>query len=192
MGITAAASPGAFQTFLISESLRGGWRRGMPVAFAPLVSDAPIVVAILLLLGRLPPLFLRGISLAGGIFVLYLAWGAWQNWRKGGGLSESETQNERRGLWRGAVMNLLSPGPYLFWSLVNGPLLLAALRQSPLHGGAFLVGFYGIFIGTMLAIVGVFHQARRLGPRAVRGLLWVSIGILFIFGGALIQRAIEG
>ena len=44
---------------------------------APLVSDLPIVLLALLLLEHLPPLFLRGVSLVGGLFVLYLAWGMW-------------------------------------------------------------------------------------------------------------------
>jgi len=37
----------------------------------------------------------------------------------------------------------------------------------------------------------VFHQARRFGPRIVRGLLLISIGILVIFGILLIQRGLS-
>ncbi len=80
LGLTAAASPGPTQTFLIGQSLAGGWRRGAPVAFAPLISDGPIIFLTILVLEQLPSLLIRIISLTGGLFVLYLAWGLWRQW----------------------------------------------------------------------------------------------------------------
>jgi hypothetical protein len=80
----------------------------------------------------------------------------------------------------------------MFWSLVNGPLLLSALRQSPWHGMAFVISFYGVFIGGMLSIAALLHQARRFGPRLVRWLLLASILILVVFGLVLIRQAIWG
>jgi threonine/homoserine/homoserine lactone efflux protein len=190
LGIAAAAAPGPFQAFLISESLAGGWRRGFSIAMAPLVSDLPIVLLALSLLEQLPPLFLRGVSVVGGLFVLYLAWGMWRRWRAGADRVEGFKLAEGSGLRRGALINLLGPGPYLFWTLVLGPVLLAALRASPLHGGAFVLGFYGVFIGGLLGLVGLFDQARRLGPRVVRALLLVSIVILVVFGVGLLRKGI--
>jgi threonine/homoserine/homoserine lactone efflux protein len=195
LGLTAAASPGPFQTFLISESLAGGWQRGAPVAFAPLASDLPIILLTMFLLAQMPPLFLRVISLAGGLFVLYLAWGLWQGWRAGAGMqTESPANNRRRSAWgnlgRAVLVNFLSPGPYLFWALVNGPILLSALRASPVHAGAFVLGFYGVFICGLLSLAGLFHQARRMGPRVVRVLLLASIAILVVFGALLLKQGL--
>ena len=198
LGLAAAFSPGPFQAFLISQALANGWRRAAPVAFAPLISDGPIIIAILLVLDQLPVKLLRVIGVIGGLFVFYLAWGLWQQWRKG---TPSEVENfeqqvtvggSRKTLFRGVLMNLLSPGPYTFWTLVTGPILLSALRQSPVHGGSFLIGFYGALIGGMLGIAALFHLARRLGPNVVRGLTLASIVILIAFGGLLVQRGIWG
>jgi threonine/homoserine/homoserine lactone efflux protein len=189
-GIAAAATPGPFQTYLISETLAGGWRRGGPVAFAPLISDLPIILLALLLLDQVPARFLRGINLAGGLFSLYLAWGLWKQWRASAGKEHICHERAGSGLCRGALMNLLGPGPYLFWTLVVGPILLSALQESLLHGGAFVLGFYGIFVGGLLALVGVFHQARRLGSRVVRAMLLISIGILAVLGGGLLREGL--
>jgi threonine/homoserine/homoserine lactone efflux protein len=90
LGLSAAASPGPFQTYLISESLSGGWKRGAPVAFAPLITDLPIILFSLFILNQMPPNFLRVISLAGGLFVFYLAWGLWKSWRQSAGKDEFE------------------------------------------------------------------------------------------------------
>jgi threonine/homoserine/homoserine lactone efflux protein len=192
LGFAAAITPGAFQTYLISESLSGGWRRGAPVAFAPLISDLPIILFSLFVLSQIPESFLRLISVAGGVFALYLAWGLWGNWRKGANLQETATERSEGSLRRGVIANFLTPGPYLFWALVSGPILLTALRQSIAFGGAFLLGFYGILILSLLGIALVFSQARRLGPRVVHILLLVSILILVVFAGLLIRQGIFG
>jgi len=191
LGLTAAATPGPLQTYMINQTLAGGWRRGAVVALAPLIGDTVIVLLTLLLLDQIPAQFLKIISLAGGLFALYMAWNLWKQWQSGT-RSSPESQLHPNGVLRRAVlMNLLSPGAYAFWTLVNGPILLAALHQSILHGVAFLLGFYGVFICGMLGIVALFHQARRLGPAVVRGLTLVSILILTSFGVFLIWQGIS-
>jgi threonine/homoserine/homoserine lactone efflux protein len=192
LGFAAALTPGSFQTYLISESLAGGWRRGAPVAFAPLISDLPIILLSLFVLNQLPENFLNVISLAGGVFALYLAWRLWGNWRKGDELEDTRSEISRGSLRRGVIANFLTPGPYLFWALVSGPILLTALRQSIAFGAAFILGFYGVFILSLLGIALIFSQARRLGPRVVHILLLVSIIILVIFAGLLIRQGIFG
>ena len=192
LGFTAAISPGPFQTYLITETLSGGWRRGMPVTFAPLITDLPIILLSLFLLNQLPENFLRIISLAGGVFVLYLAWRIWGSWRQGTDNTEPDTSSSKGSLRRGAIANLLTPGPYLFWALVSGPILLSALHQSIAAGAAFLIGFYGIMILSLMGIVLIFHQARRLGPRVVHILLLVSLVVLIIFGMILLKQGIWG
>lgn len=192
LGLTAAASPGPFQTFLVSQTLTGGWRRGAPVTLAPLVSDVPIVAIILLLLNRLPERFLDWISLAGGLFLIYLARSLWISWRAQGNPAQAEAPPTAPGggLWRGVLMNALSPGPYTFWAFINGPILIAAWQSSAWHAAGFLVGFYGLMIGAGLVLVLIFHQARRLGPQVVRALTLVSILILLVFGFFLLGRGI--
>jgi threonine/homoserine/homoserine lactone efflux protein len=192
LGFAAAITPGTFQTFLISESLSGGFRRSAPIAFAPLISDIPIIIISLLLLNQLPAYFLRLVSLAGGLFALYLAWRLWSSWRGGTEIQLDDEGPQKGSLRRGVIANFLTPGPYLFWTLVSGPILLEAGRQSIALGAAFLIGFYGIMIAGLLGIALLIAQARRLGPRVVRGLLLLSCIILVLFAGLLITQGIFG
>jgi threonine/homoserine/homoserine lactone efflux protein len=194
LGLTAAATPGSLQTLLISETLLGGIKRGARVTLAPLITDAPIILAVLFVLQRVPPIVVQVLSLAGGVFVLYLAWSLWKQWRAGTSINTEVVATQPigwKGLWRASIVNWLNPNPYLFWTLVGGPTLIAALNQSVWYGIAFLVGMYSVFIGGMLIIAAVFHFARNLGPRVVRGLLLISIGVLAIFGCLLIQRGLS-
>src|ERR1041384_1714392 len=81
-GFAAAVQPGPFETYLISQTLLKGWKRTLPMAFAPLLSDGPILLLCLLVLGQIPRWLERFLHFAGGAFVLYLAYGAYQSWKK--------------------------------------------------------------------------------------------------------------
>ena len=192
LGLSAGAAPGPMQAYLISETLVGGWRRSLPLIFVPIVSDVPIVVLTTFILKQLPESVLQMISLVGGIFVLYLAWGFWKQLRETHAHPNTSQQIFRRSFGKAVAMNLLNPNPYIFWTFVSGPILINALDQSGLNVLAFLAGFYGIFMLTMLALIIIFHQARRFGPKVVRLIQLFSIFVLVIFGALLIKQGLFG
>jgi threonine/homoserine/homoserine lactone efflux protein len=130
LGLSAAASPGPFQAFIIGQTLKNGWRRTLPAAFAPLISDGPIIALMVLLLTRMPPAVLRAIQIAGALYVLYLGWRTFQAFRQFRPVSVPDATG--RTLWQAVAANFLSPGPYIFWSLLAGPILVRGWRQSPL------------------------------------------------------------
>ncbi len=191
-GLTAGATPGPLQTYMISETLAGGWRRSFPLIFVPIISDAPAIIITTFILGQFPAWLLQIISLIGGIFVFYLAWGLWKQWNAAQNKLAVVPEIQHRSFGRALAINLFNPNPYIFWALVIGPILINALEQSWLDGIIFMLGFYGVFLSTMLAIILLFHQTRRLGPRIVRIFQLISILILVIFGGVLIKEGILG
>ena len=191
LGITAGAAPGPMQAYLISETLSGGWRRSLPLIFVPLLSDLPIVFLTTFALRQVTEFWLQVISVVGGLFVLYLAWGFWKQWRSSVADSEPSPSIQRRSFGKAVAMNLLNPNPYIFWTFVSGPILINALSQSWYHVFAFLVGFYGIFMTSMVAFIALFHQTRRLGTKTVRIIQLLSIVILVVFGAILIKEGIS-
>ena len=127
----AAVQPGPFLTFLISRTLTNGWRRTIPAAFAPLLSDGPIIVLVLLVLSQMPGWLVQALQVAGGVFLLYLALGAFKTWRNYKAKDANEFDSTRQTVFKAVVVNLLNPAPYLGWSLVMGPLLLKGWREAP-------------------------------------------------------------
>jgi threonine/homoserine/homoserine lactone efflux protein len=69
----AAIQPGPLQAFLLSSVTQRGWKRTMPAALSPLLSDGPIALFVLLVLNRLPDALDRFLQVAGGLLLLYLA-----------------------------------------------------------------------------------------------------------------------
>jgi threonine/homoserine/homoserine lactone efflux protein len=183
LGLTAGASPGPFQAFLLAQAARGGWRRAWPAAFAPVLSDGPIVLLVLLLLTQVPAWLVSVLRMAGGAFLIYLAWGAWRAFRApAAGSAAPRAGDAERGLWKAVAMNAISPGPYLFWSTVAGPAFLAGWNLGPERGIAFVAGFYGAMIAVSLALIAAFSAAAGLGPRVTRVLSAVSAVALAAFG----------
>ncbi len=180
-GLAAAAQPGPFQTYLISQTLTKDWRRTLPAALAPLISDGPIIMLAVLILNRFPAGWQNVLYVIGGLFVLYLSWGALKTWQT---LNERDPDPEEStgSVLKAALMNALSPGPYLFWGLVTGPILVAGWRESPISAGVFLLGFYGAMILTLIGLIIAFGAARRLGKRFNRLLVGISALALLGFG----------
>ncbi|MDP2884326.1 MAG: hypothetical protein Q8P51_04810 [Ignavibacteria bacterium] len=54
LGLAAAVQPGPYQTYFMSQALNYGWRRALPAALAPLISDGPIILLTLLVLSQMP------------------------------------------------------------------------------------------------------------------------------------------
>lgn len=181
-GFAAAAQPGQLQAYLVSRAVANGWRRTLPAVFAPLLSDLPVIVLVLLVLTRVPPLMVSVLRLVGGVFLLYLAIDAVRRWRAGTRAAHLPAVPAHRTFIEAVFINLLNPNPYLGWALVLGPWLLEAWGKSPAMGMALLAAFYSALVTASAAIVVLFSLARALGPGVARWLLGLSGLALGAFG----------
>jgi len=178
----AAVQPGPLQTYIISQTIKKGWRKTLPTAFAPIVSDGPILIFVLFLLSAIPDNFIIVLRIGGGIFLLYLGLRAFKSWRE---FNEDETisdESNKHTLLNAVFVNLLNPAPYLGWSLIMGPLFLEGWRIAPINGISLILGFYVTMIITLVGIIILFGFARELGPKVSKILLGLSSIALFIFG----------
>jgi len=190
LGFAAGAQPGPFQAYLISQTLSRGWRRTWLAAFAPLVSDGPIVALVLLVLSQVPDWFQRALQIVGGLFVLYLARGAFLAWKNFKPDDEHASRNGSQSLLRAAMMNALSPGPYLFWSLVIGPLIVSTWRENQANALSIVLAFYAAMIGLNIMVVMFFGQAARFGNQVRKAMLGLSVIALTMFGGYQLWQGI--
>lgn len=191
LGFSAAASPGPFQAFLLARASRAGIRRTVPLALAPLVSDAPIVAVVLLALTGLPAGFLRGLEIAGGALLVWMARGAWRTAGEAGAAAPARVEGAAPFL-QAVLVNATGPGPWIFWSTVCGPILSEAWRAGAPRALAFLLGFYGMLVGGKAALVAAFGLAGRIGPRTARGLGLASAAAMAGMGAIQLWRGLTG
>ncbi len=189
MGLYAAAMPGPLQFFMLSQTLRIGWRRTLPAALAPLVSDGPIMALFLLVLARAPGSFLNGLRIGGGLFILYLAYGAIKTYRAGEETTEQPDEHARQSFFKAGAMNLFNPNVYIFWATIGAPLVLEGFTHSTWQGLSFIIGMYGTMVPAMAGIIVLFGAGGKLKSstrRYVSGalaLLLLGIGLYQIGTG---------
>ncbi len=178
----AAVQPGPLQAFLLARVAAAGWQRTLSAVLAPLISDIPIAVLVLLVLGRLPAGAQQGLRAAGGVLLLYLAWAAFRQLRRPPEASGAAPHSAPRTLLQAALVNVLNPNPYLGWALVLGPAAVAAWHRDPASAVALVAAFYGTMAATLAALVVLFGTARFLSAGAQRGLAAVSAAALAALG----------
>lgn len=196
-GLNAGVNPGPFQSLTINSALTLGWRKAIVLCAVPILTDGPLIVLVVFILGSVSPEVIQVLRIAGGLVLLWIAWGLWQSWRKGvqirGQIDPTLAQtNRRQVLWRGITMNAINPFPFLFWGTVTGPLLLSALDTSVLHGAAFLIAFYGTFAILIAVTVLLFDRLRSVDARLTRAILLFTMLLLVFFALNLIRQGLSG
>jgi threonine/homoserine/homoserine lactone efflux protein len=187
--LSASLQPGPLQAFFLSKIGRDGWKRTLPAAAAPLLSDGPIALVAILFLNILPENFRDYLGLAGGLLLLVFAWLAYQTWREDKPEQDQPDGSVPRSLFQAALVNLFNPNPYLGWSLVMGPAVLAAWTESPGTAVALLLSFYITMISTSMAVIYLMGQAILLGEGARRSLSLISALLLAGLGMYFLYQA---
>ena len=178
----AAVQPGPLLTYIISQTLKKGWRSTLPAAFAPVISDIPILIVILFLLSTMPDSFIFILRIGGGLFLLYLGFRAFKSWQEFDADQTILNESGKQTLFNAVFVNLLNPAPYLGWSLILGPIFIEGWKLAPINGIAMIIGFYVTMILTLAGIIILFGFARKMGPKVSKILLGLSSIVLFAFG----------
>lgn len=193
LGFSAGISPGPLLTLVLTRTLSRGFGAGLRVALSPLLSDAPIILLTLLLFSALPPLFETAITAIGGLFVIYLGIETIRSARHAHLQEPSAAPAAaQQDLWHGALVNLLSPHPWLFWMTIGSPTLSRAWQSGLPSALAFLLGFYALLVGGKIAVAAAVAGGRRfLTDGWYRRLLWLAGLLLCLFGGLLLWQLIQ-
>ena len=159
-GLSSGLAPGPLLVLLITQTLRHNTREGIKVAAAPLITDLPIVLLSLFVLIQLEHFnrALALISMAGGLYVLYLSYGCFRT--KPFTLGEMKT--DPRSLKKGVLVNFLNPNPYLFWLTFGGPFILKLREAGRLAPFAFFFSFYLSLIGSTVFLALIAGKSRTL------------------------------
>lgn len=191
-GLSAGFSPGPLLMLVISQTIRHGIAEGAKVALSPLVTDLPIILLSLAFLTRLTGFnaVLGIISLAGGAFVITLARETWRSVI----LDMAVSDGAPNSLGKGALVNLLSPHPWLFWLTVGAPFILKGAKASIIAGASFAASFLFCLIGAKILVAIAAGKSRHLltgraygwAMRLLALLLLVYALILFRDGAMLL------
>jgi len=174
----AAAQPGPLQAFLLSRVASAGWRRTLPAALAPVISDGPIALLVLTVLHHVAGGIERSLRGAGGLVLLYFAATTFLEWRRAAVDGPGDAQAPPRTLLQAVAVNIVNPSPYIGWSLVLGPLALEAWAENPANAIALIASFYIVIVVSLVGFIFLVGATSFLGPRGRRALLLASSVVL--------------
>ena len=187
IGLAAGISPGPLLVLVITSTLKSGWRAGALAACAPLVSDVIVVTAVLVVLDRLPHQALAVLGVVGGALVVGTGILTAREARTASLVAGGSSGSPARALRQAAVVNLLSPHPWISWATALGPLTISTWRSGPGSAVALVVGFYVMLVGAKIGVAGlVAGGRRRLTDTGYRRALLGAAGLLVLAGVALI------
>lgn len=186
LGLGAGLAPGPLMALVVTTTLAHGFRSGVRVAFSPLVTDVVVIAVSVLVVGALPDRATAALGVAGGLYVVWLGVEAL---RERDVAVEDAPAAERDPLWRGALLNLLSPHPWVFWLAVGGPVLVSAWSSSAAAAAGFLLGFYLLLVGSKVVLAAVVAGGRRrLDDRGLRTAHRVAGALLLLTGVLLVAE----
>jgi len=187
LGLSAGFAPGPLLTLVLSQTLAHGPMEGVKVALAPVITDAPIILAAWLVLSRLSgtPAALGVVALAGAALLCRYGWDCFKAPPPEAGNPDAAP----RSVLRGVAANFANPHPYLFWATVGVPLLLEAASIGTAAVAAFLGLFYLCIVAAKVATALVTGRFRRfLSSRAYRLLMAVlGLSLLYFAYGFAVQ-----
>ncbi len=190
LGLSAGLTPGPLLTLVITQTLRHNIREGIKVALAPLITDVPIIVISLLVLGRLSDFnrVLGLISIAGGIYVLYLAYES----ARTGPVDLQISKEHPRSLKKGSLINIFNPNPYLFWITVGAPLMLKMGAETRLAPVIFVLCFYLLLVGLKVCMAVIVGKSRSFLSGRIYVNIMRSLGVvLALFALFLFKDAVQ-
>lgn len=160
LGLSAGFAPGPLLTLVISETLQHDIKSGVKVALAPIITDFPIIILTLFILSKLSDFhnILGIISLAGGLFILYMGYKSLRT--KGVKINLDEIKS--KSFTKGVLANALSPHPYLFWFSVGAPTMTKAMLQNISAPLAFIISFYAFLVGSKIVLAILIGKSKSL------------------------------
>ena len=209
-GLALAAPPGPMNAVIAEESALRGWLAGFTAGLGAMTADFLFfllaLVGVVGFVGTMPTL--RGVMVgAGGLLMLYFAYGAVRDARTASTFTEGGGEPGHRGFVKALLLALTNPYQILFWLTVGVGLLrpgtVDILAHAPYIGTALsgmvvvrtgspamIVGFFG---GIVLWIVGFPASLVAAGRRIDRfasAVAYVSALVLAGFGVFFLNEAL--
>ncbi|MEJ2050058.1 MAG: LysE family translocator [Calditrichota bacterium] len=186
LGFSAGVAPGPLQALVISETLRHNRKEGIRVALVPLLTDLPIILVSLILLkelSRFKPI-LGLISLAGAVFVLYLAVESF----RANSVELTLQETRPKSIQKGVIANFLNPHPYLFWITVGTPIILKAGNVNVLAAVVFVGSFYMLLVGSKILLAMVIGKYQAFLRGKIYQYIMRCLGFALILIALLLLR----
>ena len=189
LGLIGGVIPGPVITAVFTEILQEGFGRSLRIIFIAMVTETVVALVSLLLLSALglPESFFRGLSLAGALILVWIAWSIWKI------RSLDSGEKIMFSLWKIILMILSNGVLWMYWITICIPKAILLGQQVTL--GAYL--FMGLvqlgWLASTLIAAFLFAQFRKIlsRPRVVPVVFKVFAMAFIYFALDMIYKSIS-
>lgn len=188
IALSGAMAPGPYLTLTISRTVRVGARSALLMLVGHALLEGALIVGFAFGLQAFlrQPAVLRGLSLAGGAFLLWmgvdLLRGAWTG-SIAKDLEVAEGTSRMGPVTEGALVSLSNPYWLLWWVTIGAALAAQGLAMGPAGVLAFYAGHeLGDVVWYAFVIVAIAKGRHLLPPRVYRGVMGALALFLLVLG----------
>jgi threonine/homoserine/homoserine lactone efflux protein len=158
LGLAAGMSPGPLLAVTISETLQHGKWEGIKVAISPLITDLPIILAVLFVLSHLTnsDFFIGIIAFFGASYLIYSGVESLKIKKD----SVELNVEKKDALKKGVIVNFGNPHPYVFWLSIGGPIIFKSFNIHIWATILFIAGFYIFLVGSKVVVALIVERSK--------------------------------
>ncbi|MHC1757871.1 MAG: LysE family translocator [Methanosarcina sp.] len=190
LGLAAGTSPGPLLAVTISETLQHGKWEGIKVAISPLITDLPIILAVLFVLSHLTSsdFFIGIIAFFGASYLIYSGIESLKIKKD----SVELNVEKKDALKKGVIVNFGNPHPYIFWLSIGGPIVFKSLSIHIWATILFIAGFYIFLVGSKVIVALIVEKSKYFINRGYYFSIVRALGIAqIIFGLTFIKVGLD-
>jgi hypothetical protein len=194
MGIVGGLVPSPLHMIALSQVALGRWGRAMKVLIgAPLLVDGCLLLITCLFYRFIPPGIAHYVAYVGGAALIgFASYSLWQlRFKTPHEMAESTTLSYAS-LSVALLAEVASPGTWVYWLTVAGPILAEGRQRGYAHVVPFflggLVGFYGAALFTLCLLA----WGAGLHKKFKQHLFLAANILLLLMGISYLVRAFRG
>jgi threonine/homoserine/homoserine lactone efflux protein len=190
LGLASGTSPGPLLAVTISETLKHGKWEGIKVAMSPLITDLPIILAILFLLSHLTN-YNSIIGIIAFFGASYLIYSGIKSLKINSSSVELELE-KNNALKKGIIVNFGNPHPYIFWISIGGPIIIKSLNTHVSNAILFILGFYIFLVGSKVIITLIVERSKSfISSKYYFSIIHVLGIVQIVFGLAFVKMGLN-
>lgn len=188
MGIVGGLVPSPLHLIALTQVALNRWRRAIMILVGPPIAiDGALLVVMLFFFRFVPHNIAHYVAYAGGIILLLLGgYSLYEMHRKSREELERSESLTYASVIAASLTELSSPGTWIYWLTIAGPILAEGKRTGYWHVAPFfiggLVGYYGAAIFSVWLISWGASLHRRFKARLMlaANVLLVLLGIGYL------------
>jgi len=176
-GVVSGIKPGPLGVYVIHQTMSKGIYSGFLASLAPIVTDGPIILLALLFTFQLNDIdwFISSISAFGAIYLAYLAY---KIVKAPSVVDPTSSKTENSSLVTAVKINILNPGPYIFWLTIGSSYILMG---SEVDAAVFIFcAIFSLCVTKFVVAVVIMKLGEHFNPR-VYSIVLRSLAVPLLF-----------